>query len=475
MFLQASNLVIFSSSDFRILIPDVLLLCAVFIAFLIDTFFEKTPQSIRTTLIAGIVGIAILPLMLAPEAYTSYLLETFAAINQVRIFLLACVLMFLMHSSISKNTSESFIHYCVLGAAIGADLLLLSKHWLMLFISLETLSICSYLLVAHTLKKDSVEASVKYLLIGVASSALMLFGLSLWYGMQGNLELTFTVPLPESAMSMIWILVISGLLFKIAVPPFHFWIPDAYHGTTSPVIAYLSTAPKAAGLLLLWKIYYAQGSYPSAEQLRIILSGVSGVAIIWGSLSALRQSNLKRMLAYSSVAHAGLFLAGILTLEVIEITHILFYLWIYLFTILSALFMLDYFESVSGSVNVNNFKGLGSRLPLAGGIFVFIMIALTGLPPTAVFYGKLFIFTGLLGAYNLSGETIYLILFLIGLAGTLLSLFFYLKGPYYMYFKTSDNYTEQVKSNSTLAFAFAIAVPVLVFFLNPDWLMNLLR
>jgi NADH-quinone oxidoreductase subunit N len=274
---------------------------------------------------------------------------------------------------------------------------------------------------------------------------------------------------------IIWLLVMSGLLFKISAPPFHFWIPDAYQGSTNPVVLYLSTAPKVAGIFVLWKIYYAQEGYPSSDYLRMLLSGISVMAIVWGSLAALKQNNLKRMFAYSSVAHAGLFLSGFLSVTSIQVGNLLFYFWVYLFSLLSALLLLDYFEKITGSANVNSFKGLGHKMPLAGALFVFIMIALTGLPPTAIFYGKLFIFSGLLGAYAESGTILYLIMFMTGLAGTLFSLFFYLKGPYYMYFKTSEYTVEEFKPNRSVALAFASAIPVLVFFLNPDWLMKLLR
>ncbi|MCU0430096.1 MAG: hypothetical protein MUF42_09005 [Cytophagaceae bacterium] len=443
--------------------------------FLMDLFSKSFSTPLAFFILLLFTFFAAVTCVLPWAQHSSFLFESSAWIPLVRLLVWTSLLGCWLHMMFSEHHVEPFLFYCLIGCAVGADLLLISTHWILLITGLETLSICSYLLVAGALRKENTEASVKYLLVGVSASAVMLFGVSLLYGMQGHMQLGCQSNLPILPGMLLWTLVLSGLLFKIAAPPFHFWIPDSYQVSPSPVVFYLSTAPKMTGLLVIWKIFQAQESYPSYPILRMVLSGLAILAILWGSLSALRQNNMKRMLAYSSVAHSGLFLAGLIAVPYLDPYQLLFYFWIYLFALIAALMLIDYMEKNLGNCDVRSMAGKWNQMPLASALLVFLMIALTGLPPTAIFYGKVFVFAGLASAFIKYQEMEFLILLLTGAAGTLFSLFFYLKGPYYLYFKHREYDQEKFPYHKTLGWSAAFALPVLVFFLNPDWLMNLLR
>lgn len=389
-------------------------------------------------------------------------------------------------------------YYTVMfGLVLGAMLLSMSTHLLMIYLSIELISISSYILTNFNFNRRSAEASIKYVLFGGVSSGLMLYGMSLLYGLTGTLDLTqpdfqeHIATAPFSILIVAGLFTLGGLLFKISSVPFHIWAPDVYEGAPTPIAALFSVVPKAAGFAVLLRFtsffFSATGdNFPW----QILIAVIAMVTIVVGNFAALWQKNAKRMMAYSSIAHSGFILIGVLSASELGMLSVLFYLSIYAFMNLATFLMIKMISKKSGAEEISHYKGLGLRYPFIGVLMLIAMISLTGLPPTAGFTAKLFIFSSLWNAYQDSNSTILFILFVLGIFNTVVSLFYYLKIPYYMFFKNSE--TSSVKGQFTQhelysrqteykfdsfekILAFALIFPLLVLFFKSDWLIEFIN
>ena len=358
----------------------------------------------------------------------------------------------------------------------GLFIMTMTTHLLMLYVSIEMVSICSYILVIINKGKPNAEAGIKYLLFGATSSAVMLYGISLLYGMTGTLNFvapefaSFLVQNPVWVANVAIFMTIGGLLFKLSAVPFHSWTPDVYEATPTPVVAFLSIAPKAAVLMVLIRLY---------SSLRIDFSLTTAVIILAsitiGNLSALWQTNTKRMLGYSTIAHAGFMLVGLLATNSFGVQATIFYITTYLFITLAAFLLVDLLALKTESYELESLKGLGQENIFFGLAAVIIMVALVGLPPTVGFTAKLLIFTALWEGYQTSGSSILLIVLLFGLINTAISIFYYLKIPFYMIFKEAKigvkfYHVGLLRNAFLLLFLFFI----IYLFLNPDKLMRMI-
>ena len=377
---------------------------------------------------------------------------------------------------------------------LGLFLMTLSVNLLSIYLSIELVSICSYLLTALSADRKASEGGIKYLLFGAVSSAIMLYGMSLLYGMTGTLDLTADVFGAELARqdgavaAVAVLLTLAGLLFKLAGVPFHVWTPDAYEAAPVPVAAFFSVAPKAAAVLVLMRIITAlplrspgggTGEGATATVLQTPLAVLALAGILIGNLSALRQTDAKRLLAYSTIAHAGCLLVGVVALSEAGFEAVLFYAGTYLFISLAAFFLIDLLARSNGSsLMISQFTGLGGKQPLLSVALTVVMLALTGLPPTVGFTAKLLSFSALYDAYQRSGDSWLLALFALGLLNALISLVYYLKIPFLLFFRAAPARTElPVDSRLPKAavwLAVGLVVPVVGLFLKPDWLLNLI-
>jgi NADH-quinone oxidoreductase subunit N len=319
---------------------------------------------------------------------------------------------------------------------LGLFIMTMTTNLLMLYVSIEMVSICSYILVAINKGKPNAEAGIKYLLFGATSSAVMLYGISLLYGMTGTLNFvgqefaTFLGQNPVWVANVAIFMTIGGLLFKLSAAPFHSWTPDVYEATPTPVVAFLSIAPKAAVLLVLIRLYSSL-----SINFQLITAVIILASITIGNLSALWQTNTKRMLGYSTIAHAGFMLVGLLATNSLGLQATIFYVTTYLFITLAAFLLVDLLALKTESYELESLKGLGQENIFLGLAAVIIMVALVGLPPTVGFTAKLLIFTSLWEGYQTSGSSILLVVLLFGLINTAISIFYYLKIPFYMIFK----------------------------------------
>lgn len=376
---------------------------------------------------------------------------------------------------------------------LGLFLMTLSVNLLSIYLSIELVSICSYLLTALSADRKASEGGIKYLLFGAVSSAIMLYGMSLLYGMTGTLDLTadaFGAELArqDAAVAAVAVLLTgAGLLFKLAGVPFHVWTPDAYEAAPVPVAAFFSVAPKAAAVLVLMRISTALpvetldaapgGATSAVLQTPLAVLALAGILI--GNLSALRQTDAKRLLAYSTIAHAGFLLVGVVALSKAGFEAVLFYAGTYLFISLAAFFLIDLLAQSNGStLTISRFAGLGAKQPLLSVMLTIVMLALTGLPPTVGFTAKLLTFSALYDGYQRSGDPWLLTLFAVGLLNALISLVYYLKIPFLLFFRPIPNRSEPPVAvrlpRAAVWLAVGLVVPVVGLFLKPDWLLSLI-
>lgn len=322
-----------------------------------------------------------------------------------------------------RNGATEF-YMMLLAAVLGCMILVRANHWILIYLALEMVSLPCYVLTAFRREDPrSAEASVKFFLYGSLSSAVMLFGVSLQYGMTGSLLLSESA-MPEgqplSAVVFTYLLLLTGIGYKIALVPFHFWMPDAVEGSSLPVSAFLSTVPKVAGFI--WLTRWVQSSESLSNPMLPVLAGFAVLTMTWGNLSAYFQPSFKRMMAYSGIAHTGYLTAGVLTGSAHE-EAIIIYLGLYTIITIGAFASA---ESLT-SDHLKDWRGLGSKMPVPAFHLTVSMLALTGLPPTAGFVAKLQLFIPLM----ISGEkdNLFIYLAIAILLNTVLSLFYYLKGP----------------------------------------------
>lgn len=372
-----------------------------------------------------------------------------------------------------KVSGEFFIYF--LGSVFGMFLVSMTTHLLTIYVALEFISICSYLMVAMNKEQQHVEASIKYLLVGAASSAVMLYGISWFYGLTGTLNFAdaeFTLGLaqnPAWLVQVIGFMTIGGMLFKLSAAPFHFWTPDVYEATPTPIVSFLSIAPKAVAILVLGR-FVARLSV----DLSFMLSITALLSLVIGNFSALWQTNFKRLLGYSTIAHAGFMLIGLIHKNPAGFQATYFYVSSYLVITMGAFMLADIIAQRSLSYEFEEMKGLGKRDSQVAFLSLVFMIGLVGFPPSVGFMAKLLVFSSLWESYQFNGSKLILFVVIFGLLNTAVSIFYYLKPPYYLLVKSTDSTTKQWFQANTLAYfvALALAVASLYLFFHPEFLMN---
>ncbi len=334
-------------------------------------------------------------------------------------------------------------------AAAGMILLGMARDFLTAFISLELMSISTYALAAYLRRglRPS-EAAFKYLVLGAVSSALFVYGAALLYGATGS---TLFAQLPQGNQSPIYLvgmgLVLSGVAFKVAAVPFHAWTPDVYEGAPTPVTAFMAAGVKTAAFALLVRIFLAAetGSAASVTVLAGFVAGLAILTMFLGNLLALPQRSVKRMLAYSSIAHAGYLLIGVVSARVVEareaaLSSLLFYLAVYCATVIGAFAVVGVLERrwAAGSSrepeeawDLARFAGLGRRRPALAFAMTLFMLSLAGVPPTAGFFAKLYLFRAAVTADLVS-------LALVGVLTSALGAYYYLRVVLYMYMRAPE-------------------------------------
>lgn len=327
---------------------------------------------------------------------------------------LLLVLMFTFRNSRElQGLGQGEFHALLLALILGCLLMVASNDIVMLYLSLELVSLTSYIMVAY-LKGDrlSNEAALKYLLFGAVSTGAMLYGLSLLFGLTGATGL----PEIRAALAggfddagrltlyLITVLLVAGFGFKIAAVPFHFWCPDAYQGAPTPVTALLSVAPKAAGFGLLLRFFFGgmtttlAGPWDLAGSIdwAPVLMLVSVATMTIGNLAAITQVDMKRLLAYSSIAHAGYMLMGVVALSANGARGVMVYLLVYLFMNLGAFLVVTLIHQREGTFDLRDYPGMFKRQPVLTLAMAIFLLSLMGIPPLTGFMGKLYVFAAVI-------------------------------------------------------------------------------
>jgi NADH-quinone oxidoreductase subunit N len=401
------------NNSIRYFIPE-LILSITFLVILIAEIFSKRSSYVSLGIIS-IIGIAA-SMWAAFEQYSlppafiffrMMTVDSFGIYFKI-IFAISTILivLFTMNSDELKRYNAGEYYCLILASVLGMNLLATANNLLMIWLALELVSVPSYLL-SGFLKEDrlSAEASLKFVIYGSVSTAVMLFGLSYLYGMTGAYELSqirgallATNPNPGILLIMVS-LVLVGIGYKIAAVPFHFWCPDVYQGSPLVITAFFSIGPKAAGFALMIRFFYgvfAQGG-PDYEIVGnfhwpTLMALVAAITMTVGNVVALWQISMKRMLAYSSIAHVGYMMMGFVLLNNDGIQSILFYILIYLVMNLGAFAVVIAVSGRMKSDELSEYRGLMLRSPFAASVFTVFLLSLTGIPALGGFIGKLYLF-----------------------------------------------------------------------------------
>src|SRR3954471_13124702 len=450
-----------SLSDFYYILPEIVLTAGALILLVVDVLLPRGSRALTWVtigvLLATLISLAPFRSVTVEVANGLMAVDRFALFFKV-LFLLAALMTVLMSDRYLAigGASPGEYYFLILCATLGMMVMAGGIDLITIFIGLETMAVSFYILAGFMKPNQrSNEAAVKYFLLGAFSLGILLYGMSLMYGLSGTTNLramatTFATMQTDPRLVLAVILVVAGMGFKIAAVPFHMWAPDVYEGAPTPVTAFLSVGSKAASFAMLLRIF-VEGLAPMQADWRLLFEALSIVTMTAGNIAALTQSNLKRMLAYSSIAHAGYLMIGVVAGTSRGITAMLIYLLIYAFMQMGAfaiIVMMRRKDAIGDELK--DLSGLAFRQPFAAFAMLLFMLSLGGIPPTAGFMGKFWLF----GAAIDSG---YVWLAVIGVLNSAVSLYYYIRIVVFMYLRKETAGSEPVMSPA-LRVTLAIAV-----------------
>jgi NADH-quinone oxidoreductase subunit N len=355
-------------------------------------------------------------------------------------------------------------HFALLSSLLGMLVLASARELLLLFVAFELMSIPLYFLTGFQKKDDTAgEGALKFFLVGSVSSAILLYGISFIFGATGTTNIAAIAGALAAGNVFVklgLVLTLAGIGFKIAAVPFHMWVPDTYEAAATPFVAWLSVAPKAAGFIVLFRLYL-EGAGTTALLWVPVISAMAGLTIVAGNLMAIPQKNVKRMLAYSGVAHIGYLLMGFAAISASGAGMILFYLVAYLFGNMGAFLCVQAVGSAAHSDDMDAYKGLAQRSPVLALSLLVFLLSLGGIPFVAGFWAKLFIFRAVVDQHMYG-------LALLGAMATIVALYYYLVLSARMYIEKPDVETP-VPMSAPLTVAILIcAIGVVVMGAYPE-------
>tara|TARA_B100000214_G_C23961734_1_gene625615 strand:- start:129 stop:1577 length:1449 start_codon:yes stop_codon:yes gene_type:complete len=456
------------------------------IAIIYDLFLKKEESGkVGWVLVFGLITVAFSIFMqeyLQYETTTLFskaiVFDPFASFFKIIIIITTIMIAIVSLQNNELNNYRKGEYFALLGiVTFGLFLMVSSIDLIMVYLSIEIVSIMSFVLAGYMKKNTkSNEAALKYVVYGAFSSGIMLFGLSYIYGLTGStnffqiqqmLVSSSEVSKPTIIISIIMIL--AGFGYKVSAVPFHFWTPDVYEGSPTTITAYLSVAPKAGALAMMIRFFnqvFADGnSLIGLNHVSItnlpwgnILGLIAVLTMTVGNIIAIQQNNIKRMLAYSSIAHAGYMLLALPVMSGDSIYAIMIYMFMYMFMNLGAFFVLIIIKNKNEGESFDDFKGLGWEMPLVGAIMTLFMVSLTGLPPTAGFIGKFYIFASLI-----KGGNSFYWLAIAGGINSVISLYYYLRVVKVMYFEGERVNKHIFPSSIMTSMLILTAIPTLIF------------
>ncbi|MBL7046322.1 MAG: NADH-quinone oxidoreductase subunit N [Candidatus Marinimicrobia bacterium] len=468
----------------KLFIPEFVILATIVVAVLSDMIYSrKNSHRVGYWVFCGLVLSAFTLFLSDPEIITTLFLNTIALDPFARVFkfiflfITAIIILISLRSDELTRVSKGEYFILISVMVLGMFLMASAIDLVMIYLSIEVVSITSFILAGY-LKTQvrSTEASLKYVIYGAFSSGIMLYGMSLLFGLTGTtkiLEMRDVMAGLSGGTNLTLLIsvifILAGFGYKIAAVPFHFWTPDVYEGAPTPMTAFFSVAPKAAGFAMLIRVYNSIFSVGNALNANVwqaidglpwpqIIALVSAITMTLGNLVAIQQSNIKRLLAYSSIAHAGYILMGIPVLSKQGIEAIVFYIVVYLFMQLGAFFVAILISNKYNTEEIEEYTGLGYKTPFLGLVMALFLFSLTGIPPTAGFIGKFYLFAALIKA----GPSFYWLVML-GVVNSVISLYYYMRILRRMYFMGKPAKELYVPSYGTVVILLVLAIPTLVF------------
>jgi NADH-quinone oxidoreductase subunit N len=424
-------------TDLRFVVPE-LALASVALAFVVLARRIRRPQTAATWVVVAGASVVYASWAFLPEGATTGFGGSIAGDGYARFFkvlfattLTLVTLMSVRHLEAERVPPGEFYALLLL-ASVGMMLAASASDLMVLYLALELLTLCSYVLVGITRSRaTSNEAAIKYLLLGSFASAVLLYGISLTYGVTGTTDFAAVASaatergLEQHPLLLAGVaLVATGLAFKIAAVPFHAWAPDAYQGASAPVAAFLAAGSKAAGLAALGRVCLVAFG-PERVVWSGILIGLAALSMAVGSLLAMAQSNMKRLLAYSSIAHAGYALLGLIPGTPEGASATMTYAFVYAFMTLGAFGIVIGLGEEHGQ-ELSDYRGLAARAPVTAAVMFLFLLSLTGIPPTAGFAAKFIVILNVLQAGHVW-------LAVLAVLCSVVSAFFYLRVAVLMY------------------------------------------
>jgi NADH-quinone oxidoreductase subunit N len=414
-------------------------------------------------------------------------IDRFGSYFQALILFATCIITFFSYISLRnfypERRKEEY-YLLLLLATIGASTMVISTHFISFFVALEILNISLYALIGYYRERPSaIEAGIKYLILAAMSSAFLLFGMALIYTVTGALSFqalaTVTPKLTAAAVTMLTGgigLMLTGIGFKLALAPFHLWAPDVYEGSSSPVSAFIATASKGAMVAILLR-FFSMARFYDFKKIMLVFTVIAILSMLGGNLLALRQNNIKRMLAYSSIAHFGYLLVAFIVGQAMGAQAAIFYLTAYTLTILSAFGLITLLStSDKEATDIENYAGLFWKKPVFATVFSVVLLSLAGIPLTAGFMGKFLVLTAGVG----KGDWL-LVLTLI--SSSVIGLFYYLRFIFAM-MKTNGSDLSYLSSPSPISSRSSMTGMILLTILGgailwmglfPTWLLVIIK
>jgi NADH-quinone oxidoreductase subunit N len=470
-------------------LPELILAGAAIVVILLDLFIQRKGWLVAVS-IAGIVLSAGFSLAMwggSSQAIFNNMLavDSFALFFKLLFLVIAALVILSSVDYVSKFARFQGEYYAlVLLSTLGMMLMAATTELISIYIALEVASICLYVLVGFLKDRKSTESSLKYLLLGAVASAVLLYGMALVFGFTGKTQLGEIAQviqaispqalLASPALILGIVLMVAGFGFKIAAIPFHMWVPDVYEGAPTPITAYLSVGSKAAGFAIILRVFYTAFGFPAWLSLDwgIVFAVLSAVGMTLGNILAIPQTNIKRMLGYSSIAQAGYLMVGLAAVglssaaDVVGRSGILFFLASYALTNLGAFIAIIAISNKLDSDQIDDYSGMGKRAPLLALALTLCLVSLIGMPPAAGFMAKFYIFSGAV-QHGL------LWLVVIAVINSVISAYYYLRVVKVMWLGESAS-GEKVPSSGALRVALSLScLGVLLLGIVPGFVMRL--
>ena len=457
----------FTSTLFASILPEILILILGMLVLIVEPFWKEEQRRNVGWLTAGGLLIAmLLSLIFGQPGQPTATLGGMVRFDWLGFFFKmlfmfagATTALLLMDNEKVGRRGEAYL--LLLASLLGMNLMAVSSNLVMLYLAIETTSIPLYVLAGFMVGDNkSAEAGFKYLLYGVLTSTIMLYGFSLVFGFSGTADLyqlaaMFNVgELSLGTAFAVLALILVGVGFKVSIVPFHFWAPDVYEGAPTPIAGFLSTASKAAGFAVLIRLFFV--AFPGqdlAASWTVALAILSAVTMTVGNLLALPQTNIKRLLAYSSVAHAGYTLIGVVAFTQLGAASVIFYLAAYIVTNLLAFGIAMAFSKVTGFEDLKDYAGMSRRNPTLALMMLAAFLSLTGMPPFGGFVAKVIVF-----AAGIQAGYVWLVV--LGILNSVIGVYYYLNALKYVYLYRMPNEDEE-NHPIPLTRPYAIALAVL--------------